>query len=208
MTWEIEIQESIQERLERDGYALLTEPERLYHGVWWLFFVAYGPGFLQYFRNIEVPHIIAARKMLEVIGKEDMLMELNAAIKLLPDSLFAMSASDRSIYFDTLDKATENRLIKICDRFTDRPYPANELESFVAANNSSFLGPRTKIELWKSKYDRGINTAPKFTVKKFDAETEAAKDRNYSTRSCPICDYPSPDYRPSCKRCGFPHGRA
>ena len=98
--------------------------------------------------------------------------------------------------------------MEVLDRqLADLEYPAEQLASYVAENDAGFLGPRTEWELWESKVNRGYDTTPHYVTREMDFEEEAKKDRENSSRDCPHCGYPSPDYRSRCKRCDCPHGR-
>ena len=204
MNWQLEPNESIEERIARDSYESLTEAERTYHAIWWLLFVAYGPGLLDYFNNIEKPKIGLALNGLATIHANEMRALLQEALNALPADYFAHSARSRN---DSLPQSVVDTIYEIENRFTECEYPKEELATFVEMNDNHFCGPRTKLELWNSMTQRGAETAPRFTVKVFDRDAEAVKDRPHSSRACPNCDYPSPDYRPSCKACGYPHGR-
>ena len=204
MNWQLEPNESIEERIARGSYESLTDAERTYHAIWWLFFVAYGPGLLDYFNNTEPSRINIALNGLASIQADVMKSIVQEALDTLPTDYFSHSAGSRN---DSLPKSTVETIYEFETRFTDCVYPKEELARFVEINDNHFCGPRTKLELWNSMTKRGADTAPKFTVKVFDRDAEAVKDRPHSSRSCPNCDYPSPDYRPSCKACGYPHGR-
>ncbi|MBC8875547.1 MAG: DUF4375 domain-containing protein [Planctomycetes bacterium] len=208
MNWEVEINESIDERIERDGYDSLSEPERLYHGVWWLLFVAYGPGFIQYFRDTPWAWVAAARKGLSAIRADGMASLLDQAIALLPNGELPVDAASAETVFEQLKSEREDRIEEVCGRFTDEPYPEESLAAYAQTHDDRFTGPRTRLELWQSKIDRGVDTTPQYTAKVMDFEKEAEKDRPYSSRSCPHCGYPTPDYRARCKRCDYPHGKA
>jgi hypothetical protein len=204
MNWQLEPIESIEERIECDSYDSLTEAERTYHAIWWLLFVAYGPGLLEYFDSIEPPKIAMALNGLETINAIEMRSSLQKALNVLPKDYFTHSPRSRN---ESLPQSIVDIIYDIENRFTECSYPREELARFVEINDNHFCGPRTKLELWNSMTKRGAETAPKFTVKVFDRDAEAVKDRPHSSRTCPNCDYPSPDYRPSCKACGYPHGR-
>jgi hypothetical protein len=208
LTWEIERSESVNERVERDGYSSLSWPERLYHGVWWLLFVAYGPGFEQYFVDAPQEWIDAAREGLAEIGAQGMLAAFDEALRLLPWKEPTADAARRYELFSRLSQEALDQIYEFSSRFTDQPYPAEALELFAERFDHLFTGPRTELALWKSKIARGVDTTPRYVSKVMDFSKEAEKDRPYSSRSCPHCGYPSPDYRPRCKRCDFPHGRA
>jgi hypothetical protein len=204
MNWQLEPNESIEERIARDSYESLTDAERTYHAIWWLLFVAYGPGLLDYFNNIEPPRIAIALNGLATIHANEMRSSLQEALNALPKDYFTHSALSRN---ESLPQSVVDIICEMESRFTECSYPKEELARFVEINDDHFYGPRTKLELWNSMTKRGADTAPKFTAKVFDRVAEAEKDRPHSSRTCPNCDYPSPDYRPSCKACGYPHGR-
>ena len=208
MTWEIEVNESIDERIELAGYESLSKPERLYHGVWWLLFVAYGPGFVQYFEEVPPEWVSAAREGLLAIGADGMASLLDQAIALLSDGKIPPDTSSREKLFDELTEEQQERIEDICAQFTDKEYPDEALQALAEKNDAEFYGPRTQLDLWQSKVNRGVDTTPRYVTKVMDFEKEAEKDRSYSSRCCPHCGYPTPDYRARCKRCDYPHGKA
>lgn len=208
MNWEITINEAIEERVARDGYKSLSQPERLYHGVWWLLFVAYGPGFVQYFRDAPPEWVAAAREGLRAIGAPGMASLLDQAISLLPDGRLPPDTAAREALFGSLTEEQDNKIYEVCSRFTDEPYPDELMAEFAREHDDQFFGPRTELALWQSKVDRGVDTTPRYATKVMDFEKEAEKDRPNSSRNCPNCGYPTPNYRARCKRCDYPHGKA
>lgn len=205
MNWQLDPIDSIEERIARDSYELLSDAERTYHAIWWLLFVVYGPGLLDYLSGVEPSKIGTAIDGLATIHADEMKSALQSALDALPTDYFNRTARSRN---DSLPQSVVDAIYDIENRFTECPYPKEDLAKFVELNDVHFCGPRTKLELWNSITQRGADTAPKFTVKVFDRDAEAEKDRPHSSRACPNCEYPSPDYRPSCKACGYPHGRA
>lgn len=204
MNWQLDPIDSIEERIARDSYESLTDVERTYHAIWWLLFVAYGPGLLDYLNNNDPSKIALASNGLATIQADEMRSAIQEAMHALPTDYFTLSAGSRS---DSLPQTVIDTIYEVENRFTECAYPKEALARYVESNDIHFCGPRTKLELWNSMTQRGADTAPKFTVKVFDRDAEAVKDRPHSSRACPNCDYPSPDYRPSCKACGYPHGR-
>jgi len=208
MLWEIDKSDAIDEKIARDGYDSLSRPERLYHGVSWLLFVVYGPGFVQYFEEAPPEWVAAAREGLQVIGAPRMASLLNEAISFLPGGEVPPNESARGALCDNLSEDLQEAIEEVAARFTDEPYPEDLLTQFAEVHDCEFTCPRTELALWQSKMERGVDTTPRYVTKVMDFEIEAERDRPYSSRSCPHCGYPTPDYRPKCKRCDYPHGRA
>jgi hypothetical protein len=204
---DIEIEESIEERIARDGWESLSRPERLYYGVWWLSFVAGGPGLEQYFGETPDAQIEAAREGLRELGAIGSLAILDEARGLSPWRPVPPGMDDADPRVAAI-LANQEKWSDASRRFTDEPYPGDLLQAYFERNESSFTGPRTALELWQSKVARGADTTPRYVSKAVDFEKEAELDRPNSSRSCPHCGYPTPDYRPRCKRCDYPHGRA
>ena len=109
---------------------------------------------------------------------------------------------------DGFSEATIATMDRLSDSFTDYPDDLGRLvDTYVGTHDEDFRGPRTLLDMWQSKRNRGVDTTPRVVTRKIDFAIEAERDRPHSSRPCPVCDYPSPDYRKTCKRCGFPHGR-
>jgi hypothetical protein len=202
MDYEIEIIDSVEERLHRDGYGALTGPERLYFEVTKLLQLAYGPGLEHYFADTPEEQIQLAKTGLKEIGAHEMAGIIEEALAM--SGLYLVSVRPLPWIFSPFEKKME----ALTNRLQDLPYPGKALDDYARRNDARFLGPRTQLELWQSKVDRGVDTTPRYVSKVIDFEKEAEEDRHYSTRSCPNCGYPTPDYRPRCKRCDYPHGRA
>jgi hypothetical protein len=147
MNWQLDTNDSIEERIARDSYESLTDPERTYHAIWWLLFVTYGPGLLDYFNNTEPSKIAIALNGLATIQADEMRYALQEALDALPTDYFTHSARSRS---DSLPQSVVDTIYEIENRFTECAYPKEELARFVELNDIHFCGPRTKLELWNS----------------------------------------------------------
>ena len=122
--------------------------------------MAYGPGFTQYFEETPFEWISAAREGLQTINAHGMASLLDQAILLLPDGELPQDADSREALLDNLTEEQEDEIYKVCGRFTNEPYPDESLELFAKKHDAHFTGPRTQLELWQSKVDRGVDTTP------------------------------------------------
>jgi hypothetical protein len=207
---EVEVIEAIDERILSVGEAALTEPERYYRAIYILEGETSNGSFHQYLWNSPPEWPREALAALRAVGADQMASFLDAALDLLPNRTLPEDREERGKALDALGEAKLAELDKLSDRFSDYPEDLHGLvDAYVKAHDAQFLGPRTLLEMWRSKLARGEDTAPKFKTRgEIDFVKEAEEDRPYSSRPCPACDYPSPDYRISCKKCGYPHGRA
>lgn len=207
MQREVNVFDAIQERIERDGFDALTDAERYYHAIWWLEGQTSNGSFHQFFANAPGSWAFDAVAGLSAIGATKMAALVDVAINLFPARTIPDDDEERHRILDAMTEAQEESMDRLSGQFTDYPEDLEKLlEKFVLACDADFRGPRTLLDLWKSKHQRGADTVPS-TVRKIDFAIEAERDRPYSSRPCPVCDYPSPNYRNSCKRCGFPHSK-
>jgi hypothetical protein len=203
VTFEIEIIESVSERVARDGLSALTEPERFYRAIWLLEAEVANGGFEQFFFNCSAADVRDAIAGLRAIGAPQMAVLLSRAVDLCCEP----ATSTPHLHHLTTSQAES--LNGLSNRFSDYPEDLSALVSaYVERHDSHFRGPRTPLELWHSKRARGESTVPRYAARQMDFEREAESDRAISSRSCPECGYPNPDYRRTCKRCGYPHGVA
>lgn len=203
--WEIEPFESIEERIACGGYETLTAAECTYHAAWRLLNFAYGLGLKVYFDVADRAEIEKAVEWLTLVEAVSIRETLLDGLGILPENYFTVSVEYRS---GLLTEYDEDLLYEASGTLQSCKFPHAQLTKFTTDHKDAFRGPRTKLELWRSMHERGADTSPRFVAKQFERAIDAEKDRAYSSRSCPHCDYPSPDYRPSCKSCGYPHGRA
>jgi hypothetical protein len=195
--------DALRERIERDGSASLTEPERFYYSLWVLEAAANNGGLESYFSSVSIEDAKTAAAGLEAVGAAKMSAILRAAIAMLngPTKISAqVSLSEQS--------APEQKWLDSLSRqFTDYPDNLRQLiATYVDTHEAAFKGPRSTLELWQWRRARGANTEPKRVTVRLPKSDEAKRDAQFSTRVCPQCGYPSPDYRRTCKQCGFPHG--
>jgi hypothetical protein len=205
---EIGVMDSIGERIEEVGFDALTDHERYYWAIWWLESEANNGSFDQYFRNDsgELAHL--ALQGLSAVGARHMAALFQAAIDLFPNSEVPTKRERRNRILDDFTRLQEQRLDQLADEFVQDPDDTAELlESFVENNAEQFRGPKTEMERWNARRARGADTRP-HGVFEWDLDEEAAKDIKTTDRKCPVCAQPAPDYRKTCKRCGYPYGRA
>jgi hypothetical protein len=205
VTREIEVFDSIEERIAADGLDALTEPERFYRAIYLLEAEVSNGGLHQYLWNAPDDQPFEALAALRSIGAGEMARILDEAISLFPERRIPTTHAERK---RALDAIPESREAELTNRFYGYPDDvAQLLARYVQQHDAEFRGPRTLLDMWHSKRKRGVSAAPQFITREFDIESEAKRDRPYSSRSCPECGYPSPDYRVVCKKCGFPHGK-
>ena len=188
------IEDRVFHRIDSVGYDNLTEAEKCYWLIWIVEAEANNGGLEQFFDNSSGSLAEETVIALDKIGAHNMASLLKKA---------AVSANN----FGTSDDNSEIR--SISNEFTDYPDDLGTLlDKYVENNASSFLGPKTEAELWEQKKALGKSTAPQVVTRDIDFYKEAEIDAKYSSRKCPECLQPVPDYRKTCKKCGYPIGRA
>lgn len=192
----IELRESVQERVDLLGLDHVTEAERAYHLIDDFIADYMNGGVLQYLHNQGklAPKLVTA---LAVIGATDASNAVQTCVTLHAQRKGTLDdVSDDRI----LSAAKASGLNDIVDAL------AEQLDKYAADHDAHFLGPRTKLDLWRSRHERGADTAP-LRVNPIDLDVEAVRDVATTSRPCPVCSQPCPAYRKSCKRCGYPLGR-
>jgi hypothetical protein len=107
--------------------------------------------------------------------------------------------------YEDWDDPELKRLASLLEDYLDDLHAL--IDRYVKREAASFLGPVTDVERWESRQARGASNVPRFITEAM-AHSTRATDAKMSTRSCPNCSYPSPDFRVTCRECGYPHGRA
>ncbi|MFO6425497.1 DUF4375 domain-containing protein [Motilimonas sp. KMU-193] len=185
------IEEMVFVRFDEVGFDSLTEVEKCYWLIWQLEAEANNGG-LEAFLENSIQYSKETIDALEKVKAYKMASLLSHAVDL---------------YTEDTEKLESNEMRSLSDCFTDYPDKLGDLlDSYVNQNTSQLLGPKTDIELWQAKKKLGQNV-PSFVTKEIDYEVEAKEDAKYSSRACPECSQPVPDYRKTCKKCGFPVGR-
>jgi predicted RNA-binding protein with RPS1 domain len=198
--------DALTERIERDGVASLTEAERYYHALWILEASANNGGLDQYFSSVSLEEARTAAAALEAVGAHKMSAILSAAIAVFNQQVTEGDSVQSKVR--ALSAPEQKWLESLSRQLTDYPENLRQLSAaYVAKNEAEFKGPLNQLELWQSQRIRGANTKPKRVTVLLSATDEAKRDAQHSSRQCPQCSYPSPDYRRTCKQCGFPHGR-
>jgi hypothetical protein len=207
MKHEVDIMDSIYERIEAEGFDALTDSERYYFAIWWLEGEANNGAFDQYFGNSSGEFANEALQGLKAVGAHRMADIFEAAINLFPNSQVPTDREERNKVLDNFTPDQEQQLSKLTSEFTDYPDDLSSLlNAYVEEHQEQFLGPTTLLELWHAQRARGAETVP-HRISNWDLEKEAEKDALYTDRKCPICEQPAPNYRKTCKRCGYPFGR-
>jgi hypothetical protein len=207
MKREVSIMDSIGERIEAEGFDALTDPERYYWAIWWLESEANNGTFDQYFSNSSGELALEALQGLKAVGAKQMADIFQLAIDMFPSSQVPKDRQQRNKILDSFTSSEEERLEKLSHEFTDYPDDLPFLLNvYVKKHEEYFLGPKTLLEQWKARRARGANTQPQ-VVSKWDLDKEAAADAQFTDRKCPICGQPAPNYKKTCKRCGYPYGR-
>jgi hypothetical protein len=192
----VELRESVEERVESIGLDRVTEAERAYYLIDNFVADYQNGGILQYLHNQDnlAPKLVTS---LAVIGASD---ASNAVEQCITLDAQGKGASDDVGADRVLRAAKASGLNDLVDAL------AEQLEIYAANHDAQFVGPRTKLDLWKSRRARGADTAPR-RVNPIDLDAEAVRDATTTSRPCPVCGQPCPTYRKSCKRCGYPLGR-
>jgi hypothetical protein len=207
MEREVNIIDSISERIEGEGFDALTDPERYYWAIWWLEGEVNNGTFEQYFHNSSGELAHEALQGLKAVGARQMAAIFQTAIDLFPNSQVPKNREKRNQILDEFTPSQEVKLEKLSHAFTNYPDDLPFLlETYVKDHEEYFLGPRTLLEQWNARRARGADTHPQ-VVSEWDLDKEAAKDAQFTDRKCPICGQPAPNYRKTCKRCGYPYGR-
>ena len=186
------IEDRLFERVEAVGVEGLTEPEKYYWLIWLLEAEANNGGLEQFFYSC-AEYAAESIKALNSVGAKNMSSLLSQAKRIA----------------DTQANIEENsELREISNKFTDYPDDlAALLEKYVENNIAEFHGPKNELELWEQRKARGADTTPRVVTRNIDFEEEAKIDEQFSSRHCPECNQPVPDYRKTCKKCGYPIGR-
>ena len=187
----MKIEDRVQDRIDSVGFKNLSIPEKTYWLIWLLEADANNGGLEKFFESRNNQADLTYQALLDI--KATLMAEIFLDAKNLYDT-------DAESIFSSAMRVLSNQ-------FTDYPDPLGQLiDKYVKDNEAEFYGPTNEMEMWVSKKAKGQNT-PRFLTKEIDYKAEAIEDKNYSSRHCPECGQPVPDYRKSCKKCGFPVGR-
>lgn len=207
MKHEVDIMDRIYERIEAKGFDILTASERYYLTIWWLEGEANNGSFDQYFRNSSGEFAHEALQGLKAVGANQMADIFQTAISLFPNALVPIDREERNKVLDAFTPKRKQQLNKLSDEFTDYPDDLSSLlNTYVEEHQEQFLGPTTLLELWNARRARGADTVP-HRLSNWNLEKEAENDALITDRKCPICEQPAPNYRKTCKKCGYPIGR-
>ncbi len=208
MKREVSIIDSVGERIEAKEFDALTDSERFYWAIWWLESEANNGTFDQYFHNSSGEWAHEALQGLKAVGALQMAAIFHKAIDLFPNSQVPKDSEKRNQILNSFTLSQEEELEKLSHSFTDYPDDLHTLlDTYVKNHEKYFLGPKTLLEEWNARRARGVDTRPQ-GVSKWNLDKEAATDAQFTNRKCPICVQPAPSYRKTCKRCGYPYGRA
>jgi DNA repair exonuclease SbcCD ATPase subunit len=131
-----------------------------------------------------------------------------AAIDLFPNSQVPKDREQRNQVLDAFTPSQEKRLEQLSRAFTDYPDALSSLlDTYVEEHEEDFSGPKTLMEQWNARRARGAETRPQ-GVSEWDLDKEATTDAQFTDRKCPICGQSAPNHRKTCRRCGYPYGRA
>jgi hypothetical protein len=187
----MKVDDIVFERVATVGVENLTEVEKYYWLLWLVEAEATNGGLEAFLENsfeyaretIKALKAVKAQKMADILGK----------------------AVD--LYESSTKNLDSNEMRDFSNAFTDYPDNFRKLvENYINENRDRLLGPKNELELWESRKARNANT-PRFVTKDIDYEKEALDDAQYSSRKCPECNQPVPDYRKTCKKCGYPLGK-
>lgn len=209
MMFEIELLDATLERLAKVAWVGLTEPERNLVALRAFEGELQNGALHQFFANSSGEHALQAVRGLRAIGAEQAALLLAEAVSLFPGGVVPLVQAPRRAALDSLAPHAIARMDRLSGQLLDELDDLHRdrlLERYVQSHDNQFLGPRTALDLWRSVRARGGDTRPPrvHPVDWLKAETE---DRVHCRQPCPECRYPSPAYRNSCKRCGFPYGQ-
>ncbi|MDP9314675.1 MAG: DMP19 family protein [Chloroflexota bacterium] len=205
---EISIIDSIYERIDADGVDALTTAELYYFAIWWLEGEVNNGTLHQFFSNSAGEFAHEALRGLGAVGAVQMAQILEQGIALFPDSHVPKDQAERDAVLDHFTPEQLEQLAALSGQFIEYPDElATLVDAYVQTHDAHFLGPRTLMERWEARHARGADTRPR-TVNTEKREQQLADDARISTRSCPVCGQPCPDWRVECRRCGYPLGRA
>ncbi|WP_027710086.1 DMP19 family protein [Zooshikella ganghwensis] len=187
----MKIEDRVQDRIDSVGFENLSDPEKTYWLIWLLEAYANNGGLEKFFECDDNEPELTYQALLTLKATEMAKTFLKA----------------KNIYEKDESSIFSEEMRALSNHFTDYPDPLGQLvDSYVQENAAEFYGPKNDVEMWASKKAKGQNT-PRFVTKEIDYKAEAIEDEKYSSRVCPECSQPVPDYRKSCKKCGFPVGR-
>ncbi len=208
MHHEVDIIDSIYERIEADGFDALTDAERYYFALWWLEGETNNGTFHQYFHNSSGDFAYDALAGLKAVGAHQMAALFQAAIALFPNGQVPKDQQQRQQLLDAFTPAQNEKLDQLSDAFTDYPDDLGRLLAvYVQEHAADFRGPKSLLERWHMRRARGADTRPP-SVNPENLEKWLEEDARVATRLCPACGQPCPDWRIECRRCDYPLRRA
>lgn len=208
MAWKLSIIDRIAERLDAVGYGALTQSEKDYWSVWFLIGECENGGLEQFFSNSTGELTSDAVHGLRAFGAEQTLALLEAAIQLFPDGQVPTDTQLRRAVMQNFDADCLAKLEELTNHLDDASESPTELmDQYYESHQDDFLGPRTLMERWIQRRTRG-SSATQQRVNPVNLRKAAKQDRKLqSSRPCPQCGQPTPGYRMTCKKCGYPLGR-
>lgn len=208
MSPEISIMDSIYERIDADGFDALTEAELYYFAIWWLESEVSNGTLHQFFSNSSGEFAHEALRGLRAVGASHMAQILERAISLFPGAIVPKDQAERTAVVGRFTPEQLEQLDVLSGQFIEYSDDlATLIDAYVQAHDSEFRGPRTLMERWQARRARGADTRP-YTLHPEMLEKRLEEDARLSTRSCPVCGQPCPNWRVECRRCGYPLGRA
>ncbi|MCH2042223.1 MAG: DUF4375 domain-containing protein [Saccharospirillaceae bacterium] len=187
----MKIEDRVLDRVDSVGFENLSDPEKTYWLIWLLEADANNGGLEKFFESDDNKAQLTYQALLSLKANEMAKIFLNA----------------KNLYENDENSIFTEEMRTLSNKFTDYPDPLGQLiANYVQENGAEFYGPKNEMEMWTSKKAKGQNV-PRFVTKEIDYKAEAIEDEKYSSRNCPECSQTVPDYRKSCKKCGFPVGR-
>ena len=205
--FEIEVLDACLERLAKVAWDGLTEPERNLVALRVFDSEVHNGALDQFFGNSGGEHALQAVRGLRAIGAGKAALLLAEAMGLFPGGVVPQAQAPRRAALDSLAPQAIAAMDRLSDQLLDELAALHRdrlVDRYVQSHDDEFLGPRTALDLWHSVRARGGDTAPR-RVHPVDWLKAEAEDRVHCRQPCPECRYPSPAYRSSCKRCGFPY---
>src|SRR5690348_5542217 len=118
MKREIDLMESIGERIEAHGFDALTDAERHYYAIWWLEAEASNGAFDQYFRNSSGELAHEALAGLKAVGAHRMADIFQSALNLFPNAQVPADSEERNRILDAFTPQQEQQLDTLSNAFT------------------------------------------------------------------------------------------
>jgi hypothetical protein len=124
----IELSYGISDKIERGGFESLTDPEKVFHLIFWLESEINNGGFEQYFFNSSGNHALDTPAALEEIGAHHTAELVRRAIKLFPGGTPPRDLYQRRKKLEAIDDTIIDKFDKLDTEFYEYNDPLEELQ--------------------------------------------------------------------------------